>query len=468
MEWLTNYMQTHGALSSFSSIAGMGAALVLLGGCWKYILMFYNGVRDILLSRSVYRQEASSAMLSYILAHGKTLRFGMRAYKGSRHFINKIQKVEALGYEDITNEPTLVFLHGRPLIISRGSDKNRVETASTNSFTDDQDNDIHVTTIRSLINLDELLIKALKYYNELHQVSTKKDSFQRRFMVKRMGKTSTSGRGEEPARGRRNDSRAAAEIEHWMRTSRVRLLNWKVEDVGQVLGSNSAFSVFFFPEPVMRLVNEIQAWLKYEKWFKKKGIPWRLGCLFYGKPGTGKSTLISSLALELDLPIFILDLSSMDNVALTEAWEEIQQNAPAIALIEDIDSIFNGRDYVAGANAMRDSLTFDCLLNTISGVKNSDGVLLCVTTNDISKLDPALGIPDQAECSSRPGRIDRAIELKTMAGEERRKVAEYVLKDCPDRIEEVIKLGDGETAAQFQNRCTTIALGHFWKTNKLV
>jgi ATP-dependent 26S proteasome regulatory subunit len=117
---------------------------------------------------------------------------------------------------------------------------------------------------------------------------------------------------------------------------------------------------------------------------------------------------------------------------------------------------------------MRDSLTFDCLLNTISGVKNGDGVLLCVTTNSITDLDPALGIPNGInDSSTRPGRIDRAVELVDMQEPERRKVANYILKDCSVDIEQLLKNTNGETAAQFQSRCTSLALSQFWKTNKL-
>ena len=468
MEQITTWLGAHNALSSFGSIAGIGAALVLLGSCWRYVVQFFEAMRNLILVRSMYKQEASSAMLSYIFAHAKKFKFGIRAYAGTKHFVNKVQRLESICYEDITNEPTFIWLAGRPLIIKRGDDKNQVKTNEVTSYYDESpdSNEITITTFRGLINLDVLLLKAVEYYNSLYRVADKKDTTNHRFLVKRLGGRASmdSQHGATPGRNRKTLSTV---IETCLRTKQLRLLGWNIEDIGQKMGNNCAFNVFFYPPNIMKLVDEIKAWVKYEKWFKEKGIPWRLGCLFHGKPGTGKSTLIRSIAMELDLPVFILDLSTLDNSSLGDAWEEAQQSAPAIVLIEDIDSVFNGRENIANTNVMKDQLTYDALLNTISGVKNSDGILLCVTTNDISKLDPAIGVPDANEISSRPGRIDRSVELIEMQEAERRKVAEYILKDCPDRIEEVIGLGQGETAAQFQARCTSIALSHFWKANTL-
>lgn len=109
----------------------------------------------------------------------------------------------------------------------------------------------------------------------------------------------------------------------------------------------------------------------------------------------------------------------------------------------------------------KDSLSFDCLLNTISGVGNSDGVLLFITTNNLDKLDSALGTETEGK-SSRPGRIDKILFLGLMQEPERRKLANLILEDFPEIIEEVVKLGEGETAAQFQDRCAQLALKKFW------
>ena len=154
----------------------------------------------------------------------------------------------------------------------------------------------------------------------------------------------------------------------------------------------------------------------------------------------------------------------MTNEELTSKWDSpVLNNTPCIVLIEDIDNIFDGRKYVGASSANSTHLTFDCLLNCISGIKQSDGVLLIITTNHIEKVDPALGIPNANGVSSRPGRIDRVIHLGLMQKEQRLQLANHILSDFPELIDNIVNEGEGETAAQFQHRCASIALTKFWE-----
>jgi ATP-dependent 26S proteasome regulatory subunit len=88
-------------------------------------------------------------------------------------------------------------------------------------------------------------------------------------------------------------------------------------------------------------------------------------------------------------------------------------------------------------------------------------VFSIMTTNHIDKLDPALGVPTNGK-SSRPGRMDRAIYMGTMAQDERRALAQLILADFPERIEQTVREGEGETPAQFQDRCALVATSLFW------
>src|SRR5207247_10304065 len=133
--------------------------------------------------------------------------------------------------------------------------------------------------------------------------------------------------------------------------------------------------------------------------------------------------------------------AEMGNHDLIKAWAEMQVNVPCLALIEDIDNVFHGRENVSrkhglmpmvfapkkkdgdgdGADrGLLTPLTFDCLLNCLDGVERVDGIFTIVTTNDIGKVDPALGqprkLPDGSVefISTRPGRIDKAVELGDM------------------------------------------------------
>ena len=109
-----------------------------------------------------------------------------------------------------------------------------------------------------------------------------------------------------------------------------------------------------------------------------------------------------------------------------------------------------------------DNLTFDCLLNCLDGVERADGVLLVITTNRLDKLDPALGVP-KSQISTRPGRIDRVLELRDLDDTGRRQLCQRILHEWPETWEETARLGAGETGAQFQERCTQLALTKHWE-----
>jgi SpoVK/Ycf46/Vps4 family AAA+-type ATPase len=181
---------------------------------------------------------------------------------------------------------------------------------------------------------------------------------------------------------------------------------------------------------------------------------------------------VSAIAQLHDFPICVFDLPSMSNKDFKRYWSESRSYSPCIVLIEDIDNVFQGRTNITKGDTA-DSLTFDCLLNTISGVQDSDGILLIITTNNIERLDEALGKPRTDKhingtfISTRPGRVDRVLELKTMDEDCRRRLASRILNESPEFIEKLIKDGDGDTGAQFQERCSQVALSEYWRKKKL-
>ena len=131
-----------------------------------------------------------------------------------------------------------------------------------------------------------------------------------------------------------------------------------------------------------------------------------------------------------------------------------------MALIEDVDAVFDGRKTIVG------HLTFDCLLNCLDGVERSDGLLTFVTSNDPAKLDAALGGP--AGKSARPGRIDEIVRLGPMSEAGRRHVADRVLRDFPAGVsEDIVDAGNGDTGAQFERRCVEAATAAKWGKQRI-
>jgi len=275
--------------------------------------------------------------------------------------------------------------------------------------------------------------------------------------------------------------------------NQYKLLGVTNNELGRELkNKGNALDNLYFPKEIEKLINIISLWVKSKDWYKEKSIPWKKGWLLYGIPGTGKTALARAFAEDLDLPIYFFSLNQMTNNDLINAWQSMQLNVPCIALIEDIDNVFDKRKNIAqytpfmfgnqftqnsgsdksGSNDnVLTPLTFDTLLNCIDGVDKTDGVFTIITTNDLSKIDEAIGKPRRLEdgtlefVSTRPGRIDRAIELSYMTCENKLKMASKILSDFPDKIQEIkihIQKKLNETPAQFQEYCSQIALEEYW------
>ncbi|KAL0566270.1 hypothetical protein V5O48_015747 [Marasmius crinis-equi] len=179
------------------------------------------------------------------------------------------------------------------------------------------------------------------------------------------------------------------------------------------------------------IVADARDFLGSRKWYTERGIPFRRGYLLYGAPGSGKTSLIHSLASELELDVYIISLSriGLDDSGLDTLINELPERC--VALMEDIDAVFthgltrepdedekkklgdkddgedkdddNRREKKKGIMAGSTTSHLSGLLNALNGIGAQEDRILFATTNKYTSLDPAL---------CRPGRMDLHIEFK--------------------------------------------------------
>jgi len=162
-------------------------------------------------------------------------------------------------------------------------------------------------------------------------------------------------------------------------------------------------TVFVDPAIKQRLVDRIEWFRGAEAWHSARGIPWKLGIVLHGPPGTGKTSLIHALASDLGFDIkYIKSLHGIGAAFLGGRPNDL-------FVIEDIDTIAGslsreaskGADPAEPASGARGSALHE-ILNAMDGMQTPDGLKFIVTTNHIARLDPAI---------VRPGRIDEVIEI---------------------------------------------------------
>ena len=431
-------------------MGGLAVAAGFLFSTWSSLKNFFSQAMSRVVGRFTVEGPLVEAVGHYCWQNYQSSRFGVRKYMGWMAFVRKAQRVQLIALEHGTCNK-LFWSGWKPIWVGLApSGHNETDPASDNAA-----GIVTITFIRGTLDPDTFLSDVCKIYNEVRASYCAKEEQPHRHYIHIV-----TGSGDReiassapPPLGPNSSGNSEVVRTHddvqWGATAH-RLVGYDVGDIGRHYGvTQSSLDLLAMPEDVTAWIKDIRRWLKSENWYREHCIPWRKGIGLGGWPGTGKTSLIRAVSEDLDMPLFSYDLRTLRNSEMVAEWRYMLSQTPCVALIEDIDAVFHGRKNVTGHS----SLSFDCLLNCIDGVRRSDGVLLAVTTNHVKTLDAAL---------MRNGRLDKFITLGPLDKECCRKIAERILHSFPYLIDEVVRRCEGEVGALVQEICCTAALDEFW------
>ena len=236
--------------------------------------------------------------------------------------------------------------------------------------------------------------------------------------------------------------------------------------------SGKSFSNVFYPEKE-DIVKRLDFFSNNKAWYKKRGIPYTMGFMFYGEPGCGKTSTIKAIANHTQRNIVSIPLNKIKSAKeLLNVFYNVRMNYKDIPLhqrlyvLEDIDAAdlknvvgersekenkegdkdeekesSKGDNEDSGIdmnllNMLKSSAAFDkkttrltlaTLLEVLDGVMEMDGRMLIITTNYPEKLDKAL---------IRPGRIDMKVRFGPMTAKNILEMFEHYFEmDVPSEFD---------------------------------
>ena len=145
---------------------------------------------------------------------------------------------------------------------------------------------------------------------------------------------------------------------------------------------------------IQNIFNDITDFFNSEQVYIDNGVPFKQNYLLHGVPGSGKTSIIYTIASKFNLDICFLSITKeLDDNSFIRAITNIPDDS--ILVIEDIDALFIQRESV-------NNVSFSAILNVLDGVLKKHKLITFLTTNYKERLDSAL---------FRSGRIDNEIKF---------------------------------------------------------
>lgn len=433
------------------SVFGTAGVLAALYTARNWLNTVWQHVSSVLIVRAIIQDSMLQWSLeNFCLSEMKASPLGPRTYSAtfsqtySQDVVAKLIPLEQLGSE------TRMFWWGWvPIWVSGvGTQSNQVNVASTGGGSG---SNMHLTYLRGTTSAATLLLAATQ-----HRLQAVAQGVSRHRVLRLAGAGSTPAFPDFAHAGSAGNNGNTAS---WAQTgARGKPLDDMPLELLETKYAGQLSDMWLCPA-AEHFLQDLDYWFNAAAWYQAAGITWRRGYLFWGAPGTGKTSLAKYAAQKYDLPLYVIELATMTDRELYNAMERVAVDAPCMVLFEDHDCVFHKREPAHSKVAC----TFQAWLNSVDGVKSVPGIVTVVTTNSPEHLDTAAATwqeDTQTVFCSRPGRIDLAVQMQPLTAAGRLQLARRYLGTQlsePELAAFVAGYADS-SAAVFQNDCINKAI----------
>ena len=158
------------------------------------------------------------------------------------------------------------------------------------------------------------------------------------------------------------------------------------------------------------IIKDIDEFLSSEEDYQTFGHPYKRNYIFFGPPGNGKTSLISAIASQYNLDIYLMSFS----INITdEIFKKLISSLPinGLLVIEDIDGLFDEKE--------KKQVSISTVLNIMDGLAKKNRLMTIMTTNHYDRL---------SEAFKRAGRVDMSIEFDIASIESFHQIIQFFCK----------------------------------------
>lgn len=201
--------------------------------------------------------------------------------------------------------------------------------------------------------------------------------------------------------------------------------------------SNKSFSNLYGSD-CRTIEKRVDFFLNNKAWYDARGIPYQLGIMLAGPPGTGKSSAIKAIANRSGRHIINIKCSNITttsqfknlfladtlnvfvNASVTDTTALTIPIDKRIYVLEELDTMGNiilqrssKSDDKKDVEEVQDELCLGDILTVLDGTLETPGRILIITSNHPERIDKALRRPGRIDVDTRfgPCSVDTTIEI---------------------------------------------------------